>query len=350
MDNVNWSDWIDALYKFTEAEASTAENWESQLAEECLLPLHRLIACESLALYQLIEEKVYQLLWSFPNRNPKNPSFISHPQPQISFSEPNQVVLPLQESERLALEIQFTSKQDPRAEDWIRTLNTINGHLTRAVRIIEEKQLHTARQSAHKLLLERWHTGVVMLDDTRHILYCNQAAQHIMAKHGELEFYAKNLSHSSRRVTSPLKQAIENAIDAHIDGHSLEPRLIKENLANAELSILVTVPSVQDPPSYWKGDTACILYMEDSSQPLYLELDYLKTHYKMTHREAQVAMGVVNGEDTLEIATKHFVSEETVRKQLKAVRKKTQTSNRIELIRKLMDAGHHSFSFSSQSH
>ena len=69
-----------------------------------------------------------------------------------------------------------------------------------------------------------------------------------------------------------------------------------------------------------------------------------------TVKSQQVAMGVVNGEDTLEIATKHFVSEETVRKQLKAVRKKTQTSNRIELIRKLMDAGHHSFSFSSQSH
>ena len=338
---MRWSDWIENLYDFLGQADAFEGQWLIKFGEQCLAPLQQSLDCVSVALFcaqqqpgQVAPER---LIWQFPNSLP-GPSTAELPPLNA-----NNAMLRLSERQSLTLVLSRCTDADPFDHRSQPILTMITEHLCRVIRLIEQMGVFVSRQQLHYHVLDRWQTGVVLLNGAGELQYTNAAARNIFDQNADIEASGKGIRCHDRTENTNLKQAIEIAIDAATDGDLIEPLVLKLSLAETELAVIITNPSALDNIDYWQAETTCILLIEDLNHPISLAQDYLKLRYQFTQRESQVALELINGASTAEIAEKHFVSEETVRKQSKSIRKKANVANHTELSRLLIEAGHHAF-------
>lgn len=362
---MSWSDWIGSLYDFLGQAESFQGQWPAKFGEQCLAPLQQNLNCVSIALLSAPQEQEHtsqeSLIWQFPNslpqpltHNPLTPSFPSFATDagdiflctgaeEFPQSNAYSAIIGLSKSYSLTLVLTRCAEAGPFNDRSQKTLTMVTEHLCRVVRLIEQMDIFVSRQQLHYHILERWQTGVVLLNGAGELQYTNAAARNIFDQNTDIEASSKGIRCRDRTVNTNLKQAIEIAIDAATDGDLIEPLVLRLALAETELAVIITIPSALDSIDYWQAETTCILLIEDLNHTISLEQDYLKLRYRLTQRESQVALELINGASTAEIALKHFVSEETVRKQSKSIRKKANVTSYTELSRLLTEAGHHAF-------
>lgn len=243
------------------------------------------------------------------------------------------------DNHKAAIAIQRHKKEGPWSKGDMRVIDEIVPHLKRALNIHTEfTRLRTQQDSLLKGL-DRLVIGLILFDRHARAVYINPTARAIIKGHPGLDLNDNGLflNHTGSDVN--LQQTILNT-----------SKISPENSWKQSVAIGITHPDVKAPlpllvtPMHAHQLTSDLNYegakvavfLSDPNQDQPISVENLCSVYDLTNYEAQVAIGIANGQSIDEIATGTHRSTHTIRSQLKSVFKKTGVSRQSELIKLLL--------------
>jgi DNA-binding CsgD family transcriptional regulator len=150
-------------------------------------------------------------------------------------------------------------------------------------------------------------------------LYDNTAARHLLEQHPLI------CRHSGCLCATGYQRELSGLFEQVLSGQSSAQALTLNNGIH-HLTLFASVLENSD---------AAIVLMVDPRRSTVAPVRVLRTLYGLTAKESQLAESLLNGATLEEYCKRRHVTLNTVRSQLKAVYRKTDTSRQAELIRLL---------------
>jgi DNA-binding CsgD family transcriptional regulator len=212
--------------------------------------------------------------------------------------------------------------------------NMLLPHLAQAAKLSRPFALLESRFRAVLRVLDRFHLGVFFITAAGDIVIENAAARRILdqkdgvlRKSGQLHFHGNGVQAQFREICQSLLNS---------RSRDMKRLYVPRQAGHAPLVVeCTTLSRVPD-----GGSTAFNGFLVIATDPEHREiivLDDLNHIYGLTPAEAAVCEHVVSGYSVEEIAEIRGRSPETIRSQLKAVKRKCGVSNRVELVRRALD-------------
>ncbi|WGT48628.1 helix-turn-helix transcriptional regulator [Thioclava nitratireducens] len=204
-----------------------------------------------------------------------------------------------------------------------------------ARRIMEVRQRLDAAERLSSNLLEILPFSVVLCNERRTVCQMNGRARAILRNGRALQLSPD----ATLRLADPavdeefatLVQSLQGSLRQHVaimtvPRNSGEPREILTVIR------LAAGEALGLPRACANGGPNFAVIYEDLDIPLELDQDFLWRLFGMNAKEADLALALLAGESIGELATRRRVSKETLRNQLAAVMRKTETSRQQELV------------------
>jgi DNA-binding CsgD family transcriptional regulator len=203
-------------------------------------------------------------------------------------------------------------------------------HLALGYRLMAENRRHQALADA----IDRFPTGVTLLDARGHLLLANRGARQIFTQEDGLALDGTAVRAASANDDLALRRAIGRAVEAAVAGRLIESAVLSVNRRSGRRPYAVMVgplrPHTGDPTA---ADAVVVLYLADLEQGALRRREVLRELYGLTEAETQLVELLCQGSSLDEAAGARGVTMNTARSQLKQVFAKTHTSRQSELVR-----------------
>src|SRR5688572_7083255 len=203
-------------------------------------------------------------------------------------------------------------------------------HLALGCRLLAENRRHQALADA----IDRFPTGVALLDARGHLLLANRGARHIFAQNDGISLDGTSVRAGATSDETALRRAIAGAVEASVAGRLIEGAVLSVDRRSGRRPYVVLVgplrPHSGDPTA---TDAVVVLYVADLEQGVLRRREVLHELYGLTEAETQLVELLCQGSSLDEAAEARGVTLNTARSQLKQVFAKTHTSRQSELVR-----------------
>jgi DNA-binding CsgD family transcriptional regulator len=193
-----------------------------------------------------------------------------------------------------------------------------------------ENRRHQALTDA----IDRFPTGVTLLDARGHLLLANRGARQIFARNDGIALDGTAVRASGANDDAALRRAIVGAVEAAVAGRLIESTVLSVSRHSERRPYAVMVgplrPHIGDPTA---ADAVVVLYLADLEQGVLRRREVLRELYGLTEAETQLVELLCQGSSLDEAAGARGVTMNTARSQLKQVFAKTHTSRQSELVR-----------------
>jgi len=203
-------------------------------------------------------------------------------------------------------------------------------HLALGYRLLAENRRHQALEDA----IDRFPTGVALLDARGNLLLGNRGARQILAQNDGLALDGAAVHAVRASDQTALRRAIAGSVEAAVAGRLIESAVLSVSRRSGRRPYAVMVgplrPHVGDPTA---ADAVVVLYLADLDQGVLRRREVLHELYGLTEAETQLVELLCQGSSLDEAADARGVTMNTARTQLKQVFAKTHTSRQSELVR-----------------
>jgi DNA-binding CsgD family transcriptional regulator len=203
-------------------------------------------------------------------------------------------------------------------------------HLALGYRLLAENRRHQALADA----IDRFPTGVALLDARGHLLLANRGVHQILAQDDGIALDGDSVRASVTSDDATLRRAITGAVEAAVAGRLIESAVLSVSRRSGRRPYVVLVgplrPHSGDPTA---TDAVVVLYVADLEQGVLRRREVLHELYGLTEAETQLVELLCQGSSLDEAAGARGVTLNTARSQLKQVFAKTHTSRQSELVR-----------------
>jgi DNA-binding CsgD family transcriptional regulator len=203
-------------------------------------------------------------------------------------------------------------------------------HLALGYRLLAETRRHEALADA----IDRFPTGVALLDARGHVLLANRGARQIFARDDGIALEGVTLRAASATDDAALRRAITGAVEAAVAGRMIESAVLSVSRRSSHRPFPVMIgplrPHVGEPTL---ADAVAVLYVSDLESGALRRREALRELYGLTEAETQLVELLCQGSSLDEAADARGVTMNTARSQLKQVFAKTRTSRQSELVR-----------------
>ena len=216
-------------------------------------------------------------------------------------------------------------------------MKALSPHLQRALRLHQRIVDLECERSAVSDCLDRAAFGVILLDATGRVAFCNRYARAILARRDGLSVVQGELLAASHGETSALRKAIAEAIrePRSLDGASTGFLAVSRPSLRRPLSVFVS--TLARPQNIFEEPrAAAALFINDPEAEVETDASILGRLHGLTQSETRLAGRLMHG-DSLEEASKVLeITIGTARTHLKHVFEKTGTGRQGELVRLLL--------------
>ena len=207
-------------------------------------------------------------------------------------------------------------------------------HLRRALEL--QRLLGEARRERLALAeaVDRFPSGVLLLDEERQVVIHNQAARRIVEAGDGFRIDSGGPGAVDARDNAHLQELIANALDSE-PGNELASRgwaTISRPSGRREYALVVT-PLTAAPFDAVGSDIRLALFVVDPEEGRTASSEVLEGMYDLTHSEAELVRTLASGVSLEQAAKVRGVSMNTARSHLKRAFAKTGTARQAELLR-----------------
>jgi DNA-binding CsgD family transcriptional regulator len=213
-------------------------------------------------------------------------------------------------------------------------LDLLVPHLARAYAV--HSRLGEARheQRALREVLDRFPSGVMLLDKDSRVVLTNRSADQILAQDDGIR-----LDHGCPRLADPrqdrvFQQLLAEAVQTRaVRGHSHGKTTTVLRPSGRRSYASMVGPLLAPPPGTSLREAVAILFVSDPEGSQISTSEVLEGLYDLTPAEAELLRLLAEGRSLEEVAVKRGVTINTARSQLKQVFAKTDTRRQGELVR-----------------
>ena len=220
----------------------------------------------------------------------------------------------------------------------VMALSQIIPHMQRAIQMTLRLNTFAAHANAFEEAWDRLAFGLFVLDGNGRILWANRAGERTLAKQDGLSGHEGSLLAASNGADAKLRQLIgEAARTSNADGLGHGGAILIPRRPPAQpLSLVVSPLSAER--GVVPGGTALpavLVFVNDPDLNPKIPSALLAQLYRLTEREAKVAVLLLEGLDLHGISERMGVSMHTVRTHLRHLFDKTNTRRQAEVVRLL---------------
>lgn len=244
------------------------------------------------------------------------------------------VAVPILEASSFThLSVLRPSRVGPYDEESVRLLQAVVPHLRRALRIHQRLVATDLKAKAASDALDRMRMGVILLGERGTLVGVNRAAREILGESDGLWMDRGELTAATGVATNALRRFIANAIAkraqlvAVCGGALLLPR--RSGRRPLEASVVPTHIAALDEG---RGAACAIVFVVDPELELAAGESLLSDLHGLSRAEARLARLLASGRTLTEAAAEMGISLNTVRTQLKALFRKTETARQTDLV------------------
>ncbi len=180
--------------------------------------------------------------------------------------------------------------------------------------------------------------GVILLDRGSNLVFCNNAAERVLASGDGLRRRQGAIHATHLRDDLRLQVALDHVINANIPGadgeHDRTAPMMSIKRENGPPLILSVLPT--DEPAAEPSDVAAVVYLVDPALETDQLLEPICKMYHLTPVETKLTCKLAAGASLVEAATAIHVKEQTARSCLKQIFAKTETNRQAELVRLML--------------
>jgi DNA-binding CsgD family transcriptional regulator len=203
-------------------------------------------------------------------------------------------------------------------------------HLAQAMRLQAERRRYDALVDA----IDRFPTGVALLDARGHVVHANRAARQILARDDGLALRDGRLHAAVPSDDVALRKLIEATIEATRTRAPLDDEVLAITRRSGERPLpLMATPLQTHGGGPTLADAVAVLYVADFGGGALQRSGALRKIYGLTDAESELVELLCQGSTLEEAADARGVTMNTARSQLKHVFAKTRTSRQSELVR-----------------
>jgi DNA-binding CsgD family transcriptional regulator len=227
----------------------------------------------------------------------------------------------------IGLSIDRLGKKDPFSADELTRIRQDLPHLRRAARLAAKGRFAYAEGLINGF--ERFKLGAVLVDQLGRVVGMNKKAEAYLEK--DLQIVSSRLRSTHRESNKALQDLIGAITRPIVVG--ADPGLTSALLHRpGGLPLIVhSYPVVRQATDVFQGARGLLL-ISDPGAPQVPAQHILQEVFHLTPSELRVAVSLLKGLDTQEIATEHKVGVQTVRYHLKSIFSKTGTSHQAQLV------------------
>lgn len=216
------------------------------------------------------------------------------------------------------------------AED-VRLLQAITPHLQRGLRLHHE--LFAARAQREELtdVLDRMPVAVMLLNAEGEVTYATRRAEIVLAANDGLAVHQKRLELSSARATAELRELVGQASGRNraAPRHAGGAFLCERRSLRAPYELLIT-------PIGSAEAKRVAIFITDPAAIRSHETSVWRDLYHLTPTEILVATAILTDATVEDVARSLGVTRNTVKTHMKRILAKTETSNRAQLVQRLL--------------
>lgn len=223
-----------------------------------------------------------------------------------------------------------------------RMLDVLGDHVDRALRIfLRFSRMDVERRTALELL-DAVGLGIIVVDESRALLYQNRTAQDVLTQGDGLTIRSNRLYSAESAVNRKINGAIQRALSSTPDDLPAPGEAIRVDRSTKDIpygllisplsgSLLIVSRDGQPLP-------AAAVLITDPSRTVALDPERLRTLFALTRAQARVAAELAKGSSVHTIAIELGIQPNTVRTHLKAIFRVTGCESQSELVRLLLQS------------
>ncbi|MGJ0483207.1 MAG: helix-turn-helix transcriptional regulator [Methylomicrobium sp.] len=225
----------------------------------------------------------------------------------------------------------FRSKQQPFSADETALFARLVPHLRRSCMIHKKFSEVKSVLATDTVLLNRLPVGLVLFDKCGHAIFVNHMADILIrSSDGFCLDAAGRCLTGNANETRALNQLIGNAAEL---GQSNAMSLRRDSTKRSLSAIVVSLQN--QPFPFFGSEPSVALFIGDPDMLLDLDGNLLTQCYGLSPAEAKLATALLRGQTPGDYAKTQYISNNTVKTQLKQVLAKTGTHRQSELIQLL---------------
>ena len=243
------------------------------------------------------------------------------------------VMLERTEIATVAFAVVRTPGQKPFAGADIQQLESLQPHLTNALRVQQRLAHDAAAVALSRDALDGLAIGIVVFDDRGRVAAANRAARAIAAGNDGLAIAASGIKAASHRADAALQRALGVALRASRGEPAPAPAIVAVPRLSGRRSYEVLFAQLPPRQSDWGSHGAGVLaVLTDPTHHRESPAELLAALYGFTRTEAQIAARLATGASLAEIAAAGGYTRAAVRWHLRQVFQKTGTHRQAELV------------------
>ncbi|MDV2468671.1 helix-turn-helix transcriptional regulator [Acinetobacter chinensis] len=246
----------------------------------------------------------------------------------------------------ILIAIQTSAQRQPLVSDELIFLDKLLIHLRRVVKIQRNIYEYSTQSIIGFELIDKLSQPVILLNLSGTVLHHNHAAERVIGKNKIIAVQNESICLPEPYQTmliqniNQLERQFKN--ERTIKNKKLNNSCIKIKHADGNILYLFVTLLVSENEMKMSGILpAVMLTLYDLGYSSAIDLHLLHLSFHLTPAETKVALLLLEGYLPKEIAQKNHVTEDTVRKQIRAIYKKTSTNRQSELVRLLLNMPEH---------
>jgi DNA-binding CsgD family transcriptional regulator len=225
----------------------------------------------------------------------------------------------------------------PLTVDEVAVCKRLAGHLGQALRLFRSRQVAAGTGGLGIELISRLGAPLALIDDQRHVHYCNGAAKALFAEGDDLlirggNLYCRRPSDDTALLNSLRYLGLGGEAAEPSENHDKAFLRVSRPLATDTIGLYLMALRPEATLRVFGDRSLAMAIFHVPGKRVELDPFIVAASYDLTPGEARVALAIVRGEALEEIARHHHVSITTVRTQLAALFQKTGTRRQAELV------------------
>lgn len=217
------------------------------------------------------------------------------------------------------------------------TLDAILPYLRRAFLVAYRLESGERRNAMLVRAIEHSTTGITLLEAHGQIVYTNQAAREILSQDDGLFAEAGRLHASRKADDDALQDLVRGAVGSRPDHRPLIGGILAVPRRSGKAPYtVVAVPVHLEPTALRNDEAVATVFLSDPTALREISDTHIRHIYRLTPKEAQLAVLLAGGATVAAAATALGMAEKTARIHLQGLFRKTGTRRQVDLVRVLL--------------